>query len=711
MRLLNVVDERLESFFDENEIPPYGVLSHRWGKDEITFQDLTQGSLQDFQDRQSFSKIWYLLDRADKDGLSYVWVDTCCIDKSSSAELSEAINSMFRWYQQSRKCYVYLDDFDALSNRKNIYHESSDGSDRVAILDESETSFFDSLWFTRGWTLQELIAPRNVEFYDKNWIYFGSRDLTLLDRICKRTGIWPQLFREPRCACPSERGHSAFAVRDGICAGCQGLDTLPQTLDSFAVSIKMSWASSRITTRKEDAAYCLLGLFNLNMPLLYGEGDKALLRLQEAIVRQSKDQSVLIWRARPDVAPQGFAPGCLAPSSSAFKEPVHILGRRVFNRVDKKYEANFLGNLATMEITDTAIRTSLWICPCKVVPDGTQATSRNLWLGIMHLAYDDDYLVRPALLLEYMGTVDMYRRVYHQHIVPINPRITRGSFVVESSIGEVDRRLSLTPSLDEATKKDISILLQQSPINATAGPSPEEGPETGPVYFVLDKQKLDFTMDSGGSHPPFSRYQGRATQIPSRWAFKRCQHKGDGERYFGGIHFINFMPEVPERSNSDQGPNGQGVGRFAYTAVIWGINREVLKGRTDPSPWHLWCRVFDLHSFIEHARTSNEDLQPNQLYGEIEGLSAGEIQRRMKNQRSRLCLAEYEKLEIPQPSGPKALFPSSYGNNWAEDKMSDGGRHLAAKVALVEGLGRRVFELHIKITGSQNMEGMSIEYE
>src|SRR6478609_4741880 len=170
MRLLNVVDERLESFFDENEIPPYGVLSHRWGKDEITFQDLTQGSLQDFQDRQSFSKIWYLLDRADKDGLSYVWVDTCCIDKSSSAELSEAINSMFRWYQQSRKCYVYLDDFDALSNRKNIYHESSDGSDRVAILDESETSFFDSLWFTRGWTLQELIAPRNVEFYDKNWI-------------------------------------------------------------------------------------------------------------------------------------------------------------------------------------------------------------------------------------------------------------------------------------------------------------------------------------------------------------------------------------------------------------------------------------------------------------------------------------------------------------------------------------------------------------
>ncbi|KAH7254178.1 heterokaryon incompatibility protein-domain-containing protein [Fusarium redolens] len=696
MRLLNVVDERLESFFgDENEIPPYGILSHRWGKDEITFQDLTQGSLQDFHGRQSFSKIWDLLDRADKDGLSYVWIDTCCIDKSSSAELSEAINSMFRWYQQSKKCYVYLDDFDAISNCKLVYYEYSE---RTAILDESDNSFFDSLWFTRGWTLQELIAPRNVEFYDKNWISFGSRDFALLDRICHRTGIWPQLFREPRCACPSERGHSTFAFRDGVCVGCHGLDTLPQTLDSFAVSIKMSWASSRITTRKEDAAYCLLGLFNLNMPLLYGEGDKAFLRLQEAIVRQSKDQSVLLWRARPDVAPQGFAPGCLAPSSSAFKEPVHILGRRVFNRVDKKYEANFLGNLATMEITDTAIRTSLWICPCKVVPDGTQTTSRNLWLGIMQLAYDDDYLMRPALLLEYMGTVDMYRRVYHQHIVPVNPRITQGSFVVESSIGEVDRRLLVTPSLDEATKKDISILLQQSPINATAGPSPEEGPETGPVYFVLDKQKLDFLMDSGGSHPPFSRYLSRTTQIPSRWAFKKCQHEGDGERYFGGIHFVNFMLEIPKGPNSDQMPNGQGVDRFAYTAIIWGIQREVLKGGRNTSPWHLWCRVFNLKMFTEHARTSNEDLQPNQLYREIDSLSAGEIQGRMENQRSRLCLAEYEKLEIPHSAVPRALFPSSYGDNWSEDNMETSKMLLAAKVVLVEGLGRKIFELHIKIS-------------
>ncbi|KAF4494515.1 beta transducin [Fusarium agapanthi] len=451
MRLLNVVTKRLESFFD-NDIPRYGILSHRWGKDEITFQGLTQGSIRNFQDRESFFKIWGLLNRAAKDGLSHVWIDTCCMDKSSSAELAEAINSMFRWYQQSEKCYVYLDDFNTFLNSKIIDYEVAGG---YVVLDESDTSFLDSLWFTRGWTLQELIAPRNVEFYDNKWVNFGSRDVVLLDRICERTGIWPQLFREPRCACPSGRGHSVFAVRDGICTGCQGLDTLSLTLDSFAVSIKMSWASSRITTRKEDAAYCLLGLFNINMPLLYGEGDKAFLRLQEAIVRQSKDQSVLLWRTRPDVAPQGFAPGCLAPSSSAFKDPFTLLAA-----------GSSTGSTRT-------IRTSLWICPCRVVPHEEQTASRDLWLGIMHLEYNHDYLVQPALLLEYTGTANMYRRVYHQHIVPIDPRITCGSFNVESSIGEVDRRLWLTPSLGEATKKDISILLRQSPINATAGPSPE----------------------------------------------------------------------------------------------------------------------------------------------------------------------------------------------------------------------------------------------
>ncbi|KAF9774866.1 hypothetical protein IL306_007110 [Fusarium sp. DS 682] len=703
MRLLNVSTRRLESFFNDEEIPNYAILSHRWGPDEITFQDITQRQLLDFEfsHRQSFCKIWQCCDRAYRDRYAYVWIDTCCIDKSSSAELSEAINSMFKWYQQSDVCYVYLDDFNISWTNKYALINTCE---RAAILDEEETSFYESLWFTRGWTLQELIAPRNVDFFDMSWIRFGSRDSQLLRRICNRTGIWSSLFQEPRCACP--RGQLIPPCREGVCTKCRGLDTLPQTLDSFAVAIKMSWAASRVTTRKEDAAYCLLGLFNLNMPMLYGEGNKAFLRLQEAIVRQSKDQSVLLWRGMPWVAPQGFAPGCLAPSSSAFRDPVHILGRRVFNRVDKKYEANFLGNMAPMEITDTAIRTTLWICPCTVEVSVTGVSDsahpvQKLWLGILDLAYDSDYLKRPAMLLEYMGTADMYRRVFHQLIVPINPRQPHDSSITEvATRGEGDRATNsstqcfkITRSLDEATKADINILLQQSPINTTSIDPSLEGPETGPVYFLLESQS-PLVMSSGGSHPPFSRYNARTAQIPSRWAFTKCQHKGDGERYFGGIHFVDFMLEVPEGPSLDE---NRGHTPFGHTAIIWGIHREVLGG-SDTSPMRLWCRVFNMHNFIGCARTSSEDLQANQLYAEPDSLGAGEIQKRMNGQRRRLCQAEYERLSILEEGGPKELFPDSFGDGWEEDSVNHDDMHLATKVVLIEGLGRRVFELRIRVS-------------
>ncbi|KAF4344390.1 beta transducin [Fusarium beomiforme] len=692
MRLLNVNTRQLESFFGADEdIPNYAILSHRWGPNEITFQDITQQPLFAFRTshRQSFTKLWQCCEQAYRDNHVYVWIDTCCIDKSSSAELSEAINSMFRWYQQSDVCYVYLDDFDIYSTDK---YAPVNRRERSATLDGTETSFFRSLWFTRGWTLQELIAPRNIDFFDMSWIRFGSRDSQLLGRICDRTGIWPILFQEPRCACPV--GQPIPPCRDGVCVKCDGHDTLPQTLDSFAVAIKMSWASSRVTTRKEDAAYCLLGLFNLNMPMLYGEGNKAFLRLQEAIVRQSKDQSILLWCGMPWVAPQGFAPGCLAPSSAAFKDPIHILGRRVFNRVDKKYEANFLGNMPPMEISDTAIRTTLWLCPCTVeifmpeVADSAGHSVQKLWLGIMDLAYDTDYLKRPAMLLEYMGNADMYRRVHHQLIVPIDPRQAHN--VTELVTGATTQRLKITRSLDEATKKDVSILLQQSPNNATSIDPSLEGPETGPVYFLLESQ-TPLAMGSGGSHPPFSRYNNRTTQIPSRWAFTRCQHEGEGERYFGGIHFVNFILEA-------RGPNSDRNPLFGYTAIIWGIHREVPKGG-NASVMRLWCRVFNMHNFIECARTSTEDLHANQLYGESESLGAGEIQKRMNGQRRRLCQAGYEKLDILEAADRKELFPNSFGDDgWEEDSIDSDGIHLTAKVVLTEGLGRRVFELHIQVT-------------
>ncbi|KAF4457380.1 putative beta transducin-like protein [Fusarium austroafricanum] len=715
MRLLNARSLRLENFTGaEIETPLYAILSHTWGNDEITFQDITQLPLNDLRRRHSFSKILECCMQARRDGYDYVWIDTCCIDKSSSSELSEAINSMFKWYQQTALCYVYLHDFDSSIS----YNPVNTHQGKEVRLDATDISFFASRWFTRGWTLQELIAPRNVDFFDRNWVRFGSRDIHLLDRICQRTGIWPQLFEEARCSCP--RGYPSPPVRDGVCTDCQRLDTLPQTLDSFAVSIKMSWASSRITTRKEDAAYCLLGLFNLNLPMLYGEGHKAFLRLQEAIVRQSKDQSLLLWRAGPSDLSQELAPGCLAPSSGLFKEPVRILGRRVFNRVDRRYEADFLGSMAPMEITDTAIRTSLWICPCTVgayEPHIGGYNDRKLWLGILELAYDDDYLVRPAVLLEYMGAADLYRRIYHQLIIPIDPRQVHGTLQVSLTQnrpgaipqGNLDTsKIAITWSINEASKNNANILLQQSPINAvTTNPSLEEGPETGPVYFVVTARKVECKMDSGGSHPPFSRYAARAPLIPARWAFKKCHHPGI-ERYFGGIHFVNFEVPAASKLYFYSNPSGQGLTTRGYVAIIWGVHRELAEegSSESQSPWRLWCRAFNMYDFIKYTRTSTEDLRPDQLYGEPEALSPGEIQRRMENQRRRLCLGGYEKRWIQQASGPKALFPDSYEDDWTEDSIDDilsgvvdaaMNTHLSARVVMIEGLGRRVFELQINI--------------
>ncbi|KAK4464944.1 hypothetical protein QBC42DRAFT_262208 [Cladorrhinum samala] len=201
--------------------------------------------------KKGFAKIQRTCAQAISQGLEWAWVDTCCIDKSSSAELSEAINSMFRWYRDSSVCYAYLSDVEYYSQGHPPKLEKS-------------------RWFTRGWTLQELIAPRRVHFFCKTWGFLGSRD-ALREEITKITGI------------PS-----------GLLEGSS-------RVNSFSVAQRMSWASKRQTTREEDMAYCLLGLFDIHMPLLYGEGTKAFARLQEEIIKQIDDQSLFAWtKSDPD---------------------------------------------------------------------------------------------------------------------------------------------------------------------------------------------------------------------------------------------------------------------------------------------------------------------------------------------------------------------------------------------------------------------------
>lgn len=231
--------------FSGSDVPRYAIISHTWGRDdeEVIFRDLEQGT---GHDKAGYRKIRFCGEQATKDGLEYFWVDTCCIDKSSSAELAEAINSMFRWYQEAAKCYVYLSDV------------STDGADW-----NIEAIWFThcpaSRWFRRGWTLQELLAPKAVEFFSGEWAYIGNKQ-EIAQNIHQITGI-----------------------------SIQALHGTP--LSEFSISERLSWAKYRDTKREEDAAYCLLGVFDVHLPPIYGERRKnAFQRLLCEIRTRSNDE-------------------------------------------------------------------------------------------------------------------------------------------------------------------------------------------------------------------------------------------------------------------------------------------------------------------------------------------------------------------------------------------------------------------------------------
>lgn len=316
MRLINAETYELESFTDHRQTPKYAILSHTWMEEEVLFQDL-QSSIPACRDMKGFKKIEYTCQQALKDGLEYAWVDTCCIDKSSSAELSEAINSMFAWYKESEVCYVYLADVDGpaelLSSRQQSDggNSSSDTQDdprwsdthepgsieqqedashapadcNVSSETSFETQFAASRWFTRGWTLQELIAPSRTIFFSRTWGESGSlKDLA--PAVSSITNIpLVLLYGETR-------------------------------VTSYSAARRMSWASRRKTTRIEDEAYCLLGIFGVNMPLLYGEREGAFRRLQQEILQSSNDLSLFAWdQTRADGS--DWHPG----SHSAFGAP------------------------------------------------------------------------------------------------------------------------------------------------------------------------------------------------------------------------------------------------------------------------------------------------------------------------------------------------------------------------------------------------------
>jgi hypothetical protein len=238
MRLLHIQTDggfHLVNYVGRN-FPPYAILSHTWGRDEdeVTMSDLVHNT---GSNKAGYRKLNFCSKQAASDHLEYFWVDTCCIDKSSSNELQEAINSMSRWYRDATKCYVYLEDVSEESLREN------------------SLSFQKSRWFTRGWTLQELLAPKSVEFFSAEGILLGSRS-SRLQEVAQIT-------------------HIPVEALEG------------KAFSSFSVDERMGWAEGRETTREEDMAYSLFGIFDIQMPLLYGEGQKKAFRRLHRDIRES----------------------------------------------------------------------------------------------------------------------------------------------------------------------------------------------------------------------------------------------------------------------------------------------------------------------------------------------------------------------------------------------------------------------------------------
>ncbi|OTB06721.1 hypothetical protein M426DRAFT_318783 [Hypoxylon sp. CI-4A] len=249
MWLLDTEKQSL-GYFNEDQVAktPYAILSHVWGSEEILFHEARDERAK-IEDRAGWKKITRFCAAAKKHGFAYAWVDTCCIDKRSSADLTEAINSMYNYYRDASLCFIYLEDVHPCANRDQLLAAVS-----------------TTRWLTRGWTLQELLASAQRCFFATDWSKIEG-ETELLDTIAESTGI----------------NRSLLGNRD--------------MLRDFCIAERMKWAAKRNTTREEDRAYSLMGLFGVNIPALYGEGARnAFKRLQLEIMQTSFDMTIFAWR-------------------------------------------------------------------------------------------------------------------------------------------------------------------------------------------------------------------------------------------------------------------------------------------------------------------------------------------------------------------------------------------------------------------------------
>ncbi|KAI8631383.1 heterokaryon incompatibility protein-domain-containing protein [Xylariaceae sp. FL1651] len=287
MWLINTTTLQLEEFASHPK-GEYAILSHRWEEgNEVNFQ---HWKARKSIEQRGCHKIMKFVQKAAERGLRYAWADTCCINRESSEELSEAINAMFKYYENSAECYVYLSDLPPSTQVDQGLSAHHTSGTEQAIEKARGVSFAESEWFRRGWTLQELIAPRKVYFFDCDWQFYGTKK-TLKHHIMDVTGI-------------------SDLVIDGS-----------SHIRDCSIACRMSWAANRETTRVEDMAYCLLGIFDIHLPLLYGEGEEAFVRLQEKICTETTDMSLFAWKT---LEPSDFYSSLLAISPANFRDSAQV---------------------------------------------------------------------------------------------------------------------------------------------------------------------------------------------------------------------------------------------------------------------------------------------------------------------------------------------------------------------------------------------------
>jgi hypothetical protein len=347
----------------------YAILSHVWGEREIIFEDIAHDTVQEASEA-SQDKVYKACEQAAKDDYQYIWIDTCCIDKRSTSELSEAINSMFNWYRDAATCYAYL----------------IDAPDDLGT-EEGKTVFARSKWFRRGWTLQELLAPKEVEFFSGNWSPIGEkRALSVL--LSEITGIDTEILQDDK------------------------------PLDSASVARRMSWAAKREVTRPEDRAYSLMGIFSVNMPMLYGEGaEKAFLRLQEEIMKASDDQSLFAWVDQSS-SPEAIF-GLLAPSPFSFLYSNSIIP---YQDWEPRSPYAMTNRGLRIELHLTALKDGLYVAALDCPSPPNFENSSFLALYLEKVSESDEQYARVRV-----GTFGMVRQRGHLQTIYIRQKPQRPS--------------------------------------------------------------------------------------------------------------------------------------------------------------------------------------------------------------------------------------------------------------------------------------------